>query len=167
MSARRVLIDYLVHKGRRSSDDQSAELYPDNWFRYPIFGFEVPLLPLTERSKRNVCCHDLHHILTGYGSGKRDEWAIAGWELASGGCGPDPVLWLDRSLMMLAGLARSPRTTLRAIKRGRSCRNLYISDLDTVLELSFDELARQVIGPERDSPGAPAAPVDAQACYAV
>ncbi len=87
-----------------------------------------------------IAAHDIHHMITGYETDWGGECAVAGWELASGGCGPYPVFWLDRLGFFAIGLVTLPRRSLRAFRRGRGRRNLYGRDLARVLSMPFEEV---------------------------
>ncbi len=77
--------------------------------------------------------HDVHHVLTGYATDVRGEAQVAAWELASGGCYLNVIFWVDRILFTLFGLLAYPRSTVRAIRRGVRCRNLFAMPMSSVL----------------------------------
>jgi hypothetical protein len=93
--------------------------------------------------------HDVHHMLTGYPPTWRGEAAIAGWELGSGGCGWHPLYWLDRLAFFLGGLVGAPTATLRGLRRGLGCRNLYCMRPETVLAEDVDALRARVLRSDR------------------
>ena len=77
-----------------------------------------------EARRRAVGVHDLHHVLTGYGTDWTGEFQISAWELASG-CGPYGAGWLFALTGTLSGLLFAPQKTLAAFRRGRRSSNLY------------------------------------------
>ncbi len=96
--------------------------------------------------RRSLIVHDVHHLLTGYGTDFLGELELAGWELGSGGCSWSFVFWADRTVAALIGLVVSPKRVFAAIRRGRTCRNLFGRDTDEVLGLDFEVLKRGVLG---------------------
>jgi hypothetical protein len=85
----------------------------------------IPLgFPNSEARRRAVKLHDLHHVLTGYGTTWTGEAEISAWEIASG-CGPYTAAWVINLGGLFIGLLVNPRRTRRAFLRGRGARNLY------------------------------------------
>jgi len=73
--------------------------------------------------------HDLHHVLTGYGTDLRGEAEVGAWELAAG---PRHwFVWLNDlgATLALGGLC--PLRTAKAFARGLRCRSLYRDDTPT------------------------------------
>ena len=143
METRERLAKYLEECGIRPKGNPSNELYPDNWFRVPLMGRRVPIFPLGG-IKQSLVLHDIHHMVTGYDTDWKGELEIAGWELGSGGCARHKFMWFDRGFTFLLALIAAPAATLRAFRRGTRSRNLYGSDLDSILEMEFDEVQRLV-----------------------
>ncbi len=69
--------------------------------------------------------HDLHHLLTGYGTDWRGESEIASWELGSGGAGRYAYAWFIALFGFVVGVLTMPFRTWRAFRRGRGASNLY------------------------------------------
>jgi hypothetical protein len=85
----------------------------------------IPLyLPNSAARVRAVRYHDLHHVVTGYGTTWTGEAEIAAWEIATG-CADHSAAWILNLGAMAIGLAIAPRATFRAFRRGRRTRNLY------------------------------------------
>jgi len=85
----------------------------------------LPLyLPNTAARVRSVRYHDLHHVVTGYGTSWTGEAEIAAWEIATG-CADHAAAWVLNLGAMAIGLEIAPRATFRAFRRGRRSRNLY------------------------------------------
>ena len=55
------------------------------WIRARIRGCAVPVLPVLGY-RDALLLHDVHHVVTGYGTALPGELELAAWELASGGC---------------------------------------------------------------------------------
>lgn len=125
------------HDDRASVDDW----LDDNWFRVMIRGRLRPILPLFG-AKRTLALHDLHHVLTGYGTDLHGELGLAAWELASGGCARSLAFWVDRVFAVLLGCVLSPREVLRGLRAGRGCRNLFGVERDRALAIDLTRLAR-------------------------
>lgn len=82
--------------------------------------------------------HDLHHILTEYGTSLSGETEIGAWEVATG-CTRSLAAWLLNLSGFAAGLFINPGGVYKAFLRGRQSSNLY--------HLSFDdELLSQRVG---------------------
>jgi len=102
--------------------------YEDAWVR--LQAGPVPLgFPNTNARRRAVRLHDVHHVLTGYGTTWTGEAEISAWEIA-GGCGPHTAAWVINLGALFVGLLVDPRRTYRAFLRGRGARNLYHGDSD-------------------------------------
>ena len=142
MTIRDELVTFLEQSGIRPAGDPSPEIYPDDWFRFPVGAKRVPLFKhgMIEQS---LALHDLHHVLTGYGTDWDGELELAGWELGSGGCASHKFMWLDRLSVALIALVAAPRMFLRAYRAGRASRNLYREDLDELLTMEVGEVRRR------------------------
>lgn len=110
--------------------------------------------PSTANRRRALPWHDLHHILTGYGTDWIGEAEIGAWELRAGGLSLARfgmvVYWLDGAGVVL-GMLISPRRMWRAYRAARGQRTLFpeTEPYDTLLEISVDALRRRLgIPPE-------------------
>ncbi len=139
MTTREELIRFLEARGIRPPGDPSPEIYTDDWFRFPFGSRQVPVFRLGP-IKQSLMLHDIHHLLTGYGTDLRGELELAGWELGSGGCAAHKFMWFDRLGTALFALVGAPGAFFRAVRAGRASRNLYREDLDEVLALDVTEL---------------------------
>src|SRR5262245_40979975 len=100
---------------------ESSGLPPDGgydapWVRAPIG--PIPFaFPNTAGRRRVAPAHDLHHVLTGYGTDLTGEGELGAWEIGAG--------VRDRSALQLElrvfgfALAFAPHRMLRAFARGR------------------------------------------------
>ena len=96
-------------------------------------------LPNPKFQRHLLAKHDMHHVLTGYGTDLRGEAEMGAWEL---GAGPRHwFVWLN-DLGALALGALCPRRTLRAYRRGRRFRSLYRdpTPYETLLRMRVSEL---------------------------
>lgn len=97
--------------------------YGDPFVNVRFFG--VPLsFPNVEGRIRAVKLHDLHHLVTGYGTDNVGEFEISGWEIGAG-CRGFAVAWMLNLAGIAAGMLAAPRRTFRAFVRGRRSRSLY------------------------------------------
>lgn len=130
--------------------------YGDRWVK--VRAGPIPVwFPNVEGRRKAVRFHDLHHILTGYGTTWKGEAEIGAWEVSTGVCPYPAGLLLD--LMGLAvGLIINPGGVYRAFLRGRRGDNLFAR------EWSEDLLARTVgecrRGLRLDAAPGPATPRD-------
>ena len=140
MTAGDALSRFFVEHGLLPEGSAFADWIGDRWYRMG----GVPVLPLVGRIKESLILHDVHHLLTGYDTSWTGELELAGWELGSGGCGWHLFFWFDRLGTLALALLTAPRVTLRALRRGRSERNLYRRRSAEVLASEISELKRYV-----------------------
>ncbi|HJL16698.1 MAG TPA: hypothetical protein RMH99_13630 [Sandaracinaceae bacterium LLY-WYZ-13_1] len=96
-------------------------------------------LPNPRFQRELLARHDLHHVLTGYGTDLRGEAEMGAWEL---GAGPRHwFVWLNDVGALALGVL-CPRRAVRAFRRGRSARSLYRDDTpyEALLEMRLSEL---------------------------
>ena len=117
--------------------------YASSWVELHLGPLPVPF-PNTPARKAVVPIHDLHHLVTGYGTDWSGEAEIGAWEIGAG-CGKAVVAWqLNLSVMVVGGFI-APRRTFRAFVRGRRSRSFYGQRWEPLLGLSVAEAA-QVLG---------------------
>ena len=89
--------------------------------------------------------HDLHHVVTGYGTGLMGEAEISAYELRAG-C-RSPMVFVLCVGAIVFGMFVSPRRIYRAWKRAKGTRTLYYTNISysTLLEMSVSNL-RQHLG---------------------
>jgi hypothetical protein len=80
-----------------------------------ILGLSLKL-PNTEGRKRVVPLHDLHHVLTGFGTDWVGEAEIGAWELRAG-CNSFIAYFLN-AFAVIIGLFMSPGARLAGFSRG-------------------------------------------------
>lgn len=88
--------------------------------------------------------HDLHHVVTGYGTGLVGEAEISAYELRAG-CRSFMVHLLCVGAI-IGAMFFAPRRIIRAWRRARGARTLYHTDIpyETLLEMRVDELRRHL-----------------------
>jgi len=116
----------------------------------------IPIgFPNSDSRRRAVVMHDLHHVVTGYGTDWAGEGEISAWELAAG-CGRFAFAWFINLQGMVMGWVVSPGRTWRAWVRGRHSRSLYAEGYsDALLRETVGELrARLELDAEAPQPEA-------------
>jgi len=89
--------------------------------------------PNTAARVRAVKFHDLHHVVTGYGTDAVGEAEIGAWEAGSG-CGGFVAAWVLNAYATAIGyLAGKPGALWAAFVRGRQTHNLYQTPFDDAL----------------------------------
>jgi hypothetical protein len=118
--------------------------YDDRFVVLRAGGVPVAVFPNTRQRVRSVRIHDVHHVLTGYGTSWTGEAEIAAWELASG-CADHWAAWGLNLGAALIGLVIAPRAVLRAARRGGRSRNLYAGEWsEALLDRTVGELRREL-----------------------
>ena len=110
--------------------------------------------PNTQSRRRLLLAHDLHHLLTGYGTDLVGEAEAAAWELGSGVRDRTAVRYALRVFGF--SLPWRWRRSRAAFVRGRHCGNLIEREITPeLLDRSVGEL-RSELGLDRDPPAATA-----------
>ena len=109
--------------------------------------------PNTKGRKRLVVDHDLHHLLTGYGTDLLGEAELGAWELGTGLRDRSAVRYAIRVFGFV--LPRFPGRLRTAFVHGRYCRNLYGRVDDAMLSRTVGEL-RSDLGLTQPAPEATA-----------
>jgi ubiquinone biosynthesis protein Coq4 len=92
-----------------------------------------------------VKLHDLHHVLTEYGTSWTGEAEISAWELASG-CRDYAAAWVLNGLGLLMGLVIAPKRVAHAFLLGRRTGNLYGREVnDALLDERIGVLREQLL----------------------
>ncbi|MBS2022581.1 MAG: hypothetical protein JST92_09235 [Deltaproteobacteria bacterium] len=124
--------------------------YASKWAEFALGPIPIPF-PNTRERVRALRFHDLHHVLTGYGTDVAGESQISAWELGSH-CRDMAAAWVLNLGGLGLGLAVAPRVCWRAFVRGQSSQNLYTRPFDDALLDTPVEEARRALGlaPEQD-----------------
>lgn len=138
----------LVHGQIRDHDLCPGAVTVDDWMdkkwlTAKLDSGVVKVLPVWG-VKNALSMHDMHHVLTDYDTSVDGEIELAAWELGSGGCGYNPLLWIDRLLLAAYGLLVRRSLTTAAFQRGKGCSNLFGRKLAEVLELEVASLKREL-----------------------
>lgn len=105
--------------------------YQAAWVVIRGAGIPVFAYPNSKGRRAVVRQHDLHHVLTGYGTDIAGEGELAAWELASG---VKSFTGRQLALRVLGfALPRSAGALFTAFQRGRHCRNLLAEPWDDAL----------------------------------
>ncbi|HEX8267245.1 MAG TPA: hypothetical protein VF596_17730 [Pyrinomonadaceae bacterium] len=130
--------------------------YDDKWVKVE-YGLLRFYFPNTKGRVKVVKYHDLHHILTEYGTSLSGETEIGAWEVATG-CTRSLAAWLLNLSGFAAGLFINLGGVYKAFLRGRRSSNLYHLRFD-------DELLSRRVGQLRqqlslDKPSEPPTFID-------
>jgi hypothetical protein len=125
---------YLAENGLDLAS-YKAKKFPVYFFRWAVWLPNPGFLPT----------HDLHHVITGYGTGLIGEAEISAYELR-GGCGSIMIFILCVGAIVF-GMFVAPRRIWRAWAQSRHARNLYHSQIpyETLLDMRVGDL-RQELG---------------------
>ncbi|WP_068826615.1 hypothetical protein [Pseudomonas sp. BMS12] len=93
----------------------------------------VPL-PNIETRHRYLKYHDLHHVATGYSTGRIGEGEVSAWELGTGSMLNSPLLGTMNLIALSTGLVLEPKRMWRAFRRGCRSRNLYPQAMRTKID---------------------------------
>ena len=121
----------------------SVQEYTAPTFTLRIFGLALKF-PNTAARKRAVPLHDLHHVLTGYGTSWIGEAEIGAWELRAG-CNSFITYFLNGGGVVI-GLFLSPRRVWRAFRAAKGQHTLYREPVpyERLLRMSVGEIRRRL-----------------------
>lgn len=100
---------------------------PFEWISLGPVPVPIPNPPSRRRALR---IHDLHHVVTGYGTDLSGEAQVSAWECAAG-LHNESVAWIFCPAGTLGGMLRWPIKTVTAYARGRRARTFFGQDADT------------------------------------
>ncbi|HLM74811.1 MAG TPA: hypothetical protein VK459_19015 [Polyangiaceae bacterium] len=129
-------------------------------YRAPTFQIDVLgitwTLPNPEARRQVVPLHDIHHVVTGYGTDLAGEAEQSAWELRGGI--HSWFLWLFKLSAIFLGLFLAPRRVVRALRRARGQRTLYLDPppYEVILEMRVGELRAKLGIPPEGQADAPA-----------
>ena len=140
----------------------------DGGYEDPFVDFKLGPIPFpfpnTPGRRRAVRYHDLHHVLTGYGTDTTGELEIAAWELGAG-CRDFLAAWILNLGGTALGAVVAPRRAFAAFRRGRRSRTLYGRPLAPLLSRTVGE-ARRDCGLD-EQPAVPPSPLPDLAWFAL
>ena len=135
------LPDHLVASGLPADSGVSQR-----WVKVRVLGVPV-VFPNFDARRAVLVEHDVHHLLTGYGTDWVGEGEIGAYEIASG-CRHLWAAWFFNFGGFLFGLCLAPVRTWRAFVRGRRGTNFYGADRERVLQRTVEQ-ARCLLGLDR------------------
>lgn len=126
----------------------TTDAYTDPTFQVPMGRWTLHL-PNPRARQRVVAMHDVHHLLTGYGTDFVGECEISAWELRAG-LGRNWFAWYICPTLSFLGLLRCPSRTLAAFRAAKGSRSLlHLRKFpEEILDLSVAEARRQQRVPE-------------------
>lgn len=136
MTVREARDAYLAENGF------TVAAYDEPTTKVSLWGFSFSI-PNTPRHRDAIMWHDLHHVVTGYGTDPVGEGEISMWELRRGLKGLDLYVSGIVIGLVVLGSALSPRRIWRAWKdSGSEGRSMFPGQLDyeTVLDMTVGEL---------------------------
>jgi ubiquinone biosynthesis protein Coq4 len=119
-------------------NDMRGDAMDQDTIQMRVLG-EVVDLPNPKFQRHLLARHDVHHVLTGYGTDLRGEAEMGAWEL---GAGPGHwFVWVNNVGALALGVL-CPLRTLRAFSRGVRARSLYREaiDYEAILDMPIEEL---------------------------
>ena len=126
----------------------TVEAYDLWWTPASVLGIPVPVLN-THRHRQAIMLHDLHHVVTGYGTDLAGEGEISAWEVSRGldGLG----LYVSGIVVSVLGygLMTAPLRTVAALRVARGSASLFQSTH------TYEELLSMTIGALRAELGLP------------
>ena len=158
---------YATPASEEMSVREARDLYlRENGFTLAMYrepSFTVPVGPFTIRlpnppeRQRVVDAHDLHHVLTGYGTDWTGEVEVSVWEVR-GGMGGSWIAWMICIPFALAGFVVRPRQAFRAWQDAKGSRSLLGREVDrqAILDLPVAEARRRHGIPARGASRHPA-----------
>ena len=124
----------------------SVREYTAPIFTLGIFGLPLKF-PNPKSRQRVVPLHDLHHVLTGFGTSWMGEAEIGAWELRAG-CNTFVAYFLNGGGVII-GLFLSPRRVWRAFRAAKGQRTLYYESIP------YERLLQMTVGEVRQRLGIP------------
>lgn len=115
-------------------ESYTARKFPVYFFRWAVWLPNPGFLPV----------HDLHHVLTGYGTGLIGEAEISAYELR-GGCGSLMIFVLCVGAIAI-GMFVAPKRIWKAWRQSRGSRNLYHTAVpyEALLDMRVGDLRQQL-----------------------
>lgn len=116
--------------------------YGDAWVDFKLGPIPFPF-PNTKARVKAVRYHDLHHVLTGYGTDFWGETDISAWELGAG-CRDYMAAWQLNLGGLACGALFEPRRTFRAFVRGLRSESLYGKAFEPLLGRTVGDVRREL-----------------------
>ncbi len=114
-------------------------------------------LPNIRARKRLLPFHDIHHVVTGYGTDRVGEAQLCAWEIGSGSL-REPMALFMNLVGLFTGLLYGPPEVYEAYRRGCSSKNTYGRELEgDLFPRSLDQLRGELLPAKRVNPLRPVA----------
>jgi hypothetical protein len=106
-----------------------------------VFGIDL-IIPNPPRRRHIIKIHDLHHVLTGYGTDLPGEGEVSVWELSAGTRVVGPYVLALIVISAILGMFIAPGRMLRAWHASKGARPLWSSPMtyEQMLAMSVGEL---------------------------
>jgi hypothetical protein len=149
--------DLTLREGRDiylETNGFSMAEYSSPTFVFYILGKKLNL-PNPPARQRVLAMHDLHHVLTGYGTDLAGESEIGAWELRAG-CNTAFLWWINLTAAF-GGVFVAPIKTLKSFFAARGQRTLYVDgrDIEALLGTKIGVLRKQLGIPDGGHTAAP------------
>jgi hypothetical protein len=141
--------DWTVREARDAylaENGFTAEAYDDKWTEGSFFGIRVSI-PNTKHHRWAIMLHDLHHVVTGYGTDIIGEGEISAWEARHSIWALGPYVGGVVLFGALTGALMAPRRMLEAWRDAANVRSLHAmhpvtndAAYETLLALSVGQL---------------------------
>lgn len=127
----------------------TQETYTETWARVPLwFGLHI-WVPSPKIRQRALRMHDLHHVLTGYGTDLAGEAEISAWEFRRGLSGLGPYVGSIVIVGLIQGMVLRTRRTRMAYDASSSARSLFNA------HYTYEPLLTRTLGDVRAELGIP------------
>ncbi len=125
----------------------TRETYDAKWVDVSAFGLSMKI-PNPVSRKRAVRLHDLHHIVTGFGTDLTGEGEISAWEVGARGL-PEVSLYVDSLIIGVlgVGMVLAPSRMKRAYDYGRASTGSLFAEFDryeTLLAMRLGDLRAEL-----------------------
>lgn len=141
--------EWTVERGRNRYLEEngfSVEAYEDKWTKATAFGIDFAV-PNTARHRVAIMLHDLHHVVTGFGTDFAGEGEVSAWEIRRGLGGLGIYVGSLVTAGLALGMVVSPGRTRRAwTASGARHPSLFRLGLPypKLLEMSVGELRQRL-----------------------
>jgi hypothetical protein len=134
----------------------SVEAYDARWTDASFLGMRFRV-PNTKRHRAGIMLHDLHHIITGFGTDLVGEGEISAWEARNGLMALGAYVAGIVMSGALLGLVVAPRRTLHAFRAAGRGRSLFpFARLDELeFAAAYERLLSMTVGDLRRDLGVP------------
>ncbi len=127
----------------------TTETYTERWARVPLwFGLHI-WVPSPKARQRALRMHDLHHVLTGYGTDLAGEAEISAWEFRRGLGGLGVYVGSIVVMGLVQGMVLRTRRTRAAYDASSTARSLFD------LHYTYEPLLTRTLGDVRQELGIP------------